>query len=126
MSEEIVELKTSDTSYSKAECLKYQSITIINDITQKPCHGEYSNKGFTTRFKNGLLHGGKSPDGIDLPAYESDSGHAEFYENGLLHRENAPAVISNWGDWEEWWCHGQLTIIRTSGKINKKIGEENE
>lgn len=109
--EKFIELKTSDTKYSKSECLKYQGISIFNDM--KPCHGEYIMRGFTKRFKNGLLHGGKSTNGTVLPAYETDEGHVEFFENGLIHRENAPAIISNWGDWEEWWYYGTLLLIRS-------------
>lgn len=118
MSEKYIEIKTSDTKYSKSECLKYQGVSIFNDITKEPCHGEYNTDEFTTRFKNGLLHGGVTSEGNTLPAYETSDGHLEFFENGLLHRDNAPAIISHWGEWEEWWSHGSLVLIKSTGSID--------
>lgn len=115
---EILEINNPDIKLSKCLNLKYQGITIFNDISKKPMNGEFNVSGDIIRFKNGLLHGGKSPDGNDIPAFETEDGHVEFFENGLLHRENFPAVISDFGDWEEWWNHGNLIYIRTSAKIN--------
>lgn len=118
---EIIEIKTPDKSYSKSECLKYQGVTVFNDVTQKPCDGQYMVSETIVRFRNGLLHGGKTPDGLDIPAYETESGHTEYFENGLLHRVNAPAVISDWGDWEEWWNEGELIFIRAKGSLETEI-----
>lgn len=118
---EIIEMKTPDKSYSKSECLKYQGVTVFNDVSQKPCDGQYMVSDTIVRFKNGLLHGGKTPDGLDIPAYETDIGHAEYFNKGLLHRVNAPAVISDWGDWEEWWNEGELILIRARGSLKSKL-----
>lgn len=118
---EIIEMKTPDKSCSKSECLKYQGVTVFNDVSQKPCDGQYMVSDTIVRFRNGLLHGGKTPDGIALPAYETETGHTEYFENGLLQRVNAPAVISDWGDWEEWWNEGELILIRARGSLKTEF-----
>lgn len=118
---EIIEMKTPDKSYSKSECLKYQGVTVFNDVSQKPCDGQYMVSDTIVRFRNGLLHGGKTPDGLDIPAYETETGHTEYFENGLLHRVNGPAVISDWGDWEEWWNEGELILIRARGFLKTEL-----
>lgn len=121
---EIIEMKAPDIKYSKSECIKYQGVTVFSDTTKKPCDGEYSVSDTIVRFKNGLLHGGTTPDGLDIPAYETESGHTEYFKNGFLHRENGPAVISDWGDWEEWWNNGDLILIRANGSVKTEIEKE--
>lgn len=123
---EIIEMKTPDKSYSKSQCLKYQGVTVFNDVSQKPCDGQYMVSDTIVRFKNGLLHGGKTPDGLDIPAYETDIGHTEYFENGLLHRVNLPAVISDWGDWEEWWNEGKLILIRARGSLKTELKKKED
>ena len=118
---EIIEMNMPDVKYSKSECLKYQGVTVFSDSTQKPCDGEYSVSDTIVRFRNGLLHGGTTPDGLDIPAYETETGHTEYFKNGLLHRENAPAVISDWGDWEEWWNEGKLVLIKTKASLKTEL-----
>lgn len=118
---EIIEMKTPDKSYSKSECLKYQGVTVFNDVSQKPCDGQYMVSDTIVRFRNGLLHGGKVPDGLDIPAYETETGHTEYFENGFLHRVNGPAVISDWGDWEEWWNEGELILIRARSSLKTEL-----
>lgn len=118
---EIIEMKTPDKSYSKSVCLKYQRVTVFNDVSQKACDGQYMVSDTIVRFRNGLLHGGKTPNGLDIPAYETETGHTEYFENGLLHRVNAPAVISDWGDWEEWWNEGELILIRARGSLKTEF-----
>ena len=120
---EIIEMKTpdKDKSYSKSECLKYQGVTVFNDVSQKPCDGQYMVSDTIVRFRNGLLHGGKAPDGLDIPAYETETGHTEYFENGFLHRVNGPAVISDWGDWEEWWNEGELILIRARSSLKTEL-----
>ena len=118
---EIIEMKTPDKSYSKSECLKYKGVTVFNDVSQKPCDGQYMVSDTIVRFRNGLLHGGKAPDGLDIPAYETETGHTEYFENGFLHRVNGPAVISDWGDWEEWWNEGELILIRARSSLKTEL-----
>ena len=118
---ETIEMKTPDIKYSKSECLKYQGVTVFNDVSQKPCDGEYTVSDTIVRFRNGLLHGDKTPDGLDIPAYETETGHTEYLKNGFLHREKGPAVITDWGDWEEWWNEGELILIRARGTFKIEI-----
>lgn len=115
------EIQTNDKSLSHSENLKYLGVTIFNDETKKPCNGIYESFGQTVRFKNGLLHGGKNEENQDVPAYETEAGHCEFWENGLLHRESGPAVISDWGNWEEYWNHGELILIKSENKIETEV-----
>ena len=118
---ETIEMKTPDIKYSKSECLKYQGVTVFNDVSQKPCDGEYTVSDTIVRFRKGLLHGDKTPDGLDIPAYETETGHTEYFKNGFLHREKGPAVITDWGDWEEWWNEGELILIRARGTFKTEI-----
>ena len=123
----------NDKSYSKSECLKYQGVTVFNDVSQKPCDGQYMVSDTIVRFRNGLLHGGKAPDGLDIPAYETETGDivrkyskkhngpkivSLKYNNGLV---NGPAVISDWGDWEEWWNEGELILIRARSSLKTEL-----
>ena len=129
----VYEIKTSDTKKSRAKNLKYQGVSIFEDTSTKPCHGEFAIQRKTARdggetviteivnFEHGLLQNRKDSDGLVVPAYRTDLGDAEYFENGLLHREDGPAVICDWGNWEEWWHHGTLVMIRTTNKITSEI-----
>ena len=66
---------------------------LVNDTIDKET-------GAILRFKNGYLDGG------NLPAVECDDSHMEFYKNGQLHREEGPAVVSNYGKVKEFWKNG--------------------
>ncbi len=65
------------------------------------------------RFKNGLLDGGDKP-AVECP----ETGHAEYWKNGRLHRDDGlPAVITNSGDREEYWLDGTLQYIKCSDDL---------
>lgn len=129
----VYEIKTSDTKKSRAKNLKYQGGAIFEDSSSKPCHGELSVQRNVLRggeeisvtkivnFEHGLLQNRKDSEGFVVPAYRTDLGDAEYFENGILHRENGLAVICDWGNWEEWWQHGTLVMIRTTSKITLEI-----
>lgn len=69
--------------------------------------GTYFISDCVLRFKGGLLNNEKDDSGNVLPAIETNDGtHAEYYENGKLHRENGPAVIDVLDGIEEWWLEG--------------------
>jgi hypothetical protein len=68
-------------------------------------------------FKNGLLHGGTGIEGEAQPAIELLNGHTEWREDGYLHRDDGPAVITQQGTWEEFWLHGELMKIRVFGTV---------
>ena len=61
------------------------------------------------RFRNGYLDGG------DLPAVECDDFHLEYYKGGRLHRDDGPAVVSDYGNVREFWKNGH----RVSGPRGK-------
>ena len=116
------EIQTSDKRLSRSQNLKYLGVTVFSDDTKKPCNGTYDCNVTIVRFSNGLLNGGINEEKLEVPAYETEEGHSEYWKNGLLHRENAPAVISDWGNWEEYWNNGELVAIKSASKIEMNIG----
>lgn len=65
----------------------------------KPICKIYSN-GNKIYFLNGILHR------EDGPAIEYSSGHKEWHVNGQSHREDGPAI--EWSDGgKEWWKNGK-------------------
>jgi hypothetical protein len=125
MKEQVEEFETNDKQYSRSLYLKFLGATVGNKETGETCRGDYNVNGAISRFKNGLLHGGTGLEGEAQPAVELLNGHTEWWEDGFLHREDGPAVISQNGTWEEFWFHGELVKIRTYGLIgiNKAEGE---
>ena len=129
----VYEIKTSDTKKSRAKNLKYQGVSVFEDTTTELCHGEFAIQRKVLRgneelvvteivnFEHGLLQNRKDSEGCIVPAYRTDLGDAEYFERGVLHREDSPAVICDWGNWEEWWHHGTLVMIRTTNKITSDI-----
>jgi len=67
---------------------------LVNDTIDKET-------GAILRFKNGYLDGGS------LPAVECNDSHMEFYKEGVLHREEGPAVVSDCGKVKEFWTNGR-------------------
>ena len=64
-------------------------------------HGLETDKCGTRYWYNaGLLHR------LDGPAVEFTDGSAEWWLNGELHCETGPAIIHNDGT-EEWWINGE-------------------
>jgi hypothetical protein len=117
MNEQCEEFKTNDQSYSRSRYLKFLGATVGNKKTGIPCEGDYNVNGDISRFKGGLLHGGKGLDGEDQPAIELLSGHTEWWEEGRPHRDRGPAVITQGGACEEFWHHGELVLIRVYGSV---------
>ncbi len=115
------ELKTSDVKYSRGCFFKYMNVTVIhlegNDEGKDPMNGEYMIKDCIMRFKNGLIHGGVDTYGAPQPAIVLPDNHTEWWENGQLHRDDGPAIITKFGNWEEYWYHGSLVMIRASEEI---------
>ena len=70
-----------------------QGLLLVNDTIDK-------DTGAILRFRNGYLDGG------NLPAVECEDSHMEFYKDGRLHRNNGPAVISDYGKVKEFWNNG--------------------
>jgi hypothetical protein len=110
------ELKTQDTRYSRSTFLKYSQKT-FGSIEKGAMHGEHFIDGVITRFHNGLIHGGTDIAGEPQPAIILPDGHTEWWDTGVLHRDEGPAVISKFGEWEEFWTHGTLVMIRAKGEI---------
>jgi hypothetical protein len=60
------------------------------------------------RLREGFLSNLERPGGEILPAVEAWDGHTEWWEKGLLHREEGPAVITECGGREEYWEKGRF------------------
>jgi hypothetical protein len=116
-SEQMEEFRTNDKSHSRSLYLKFLGATVGNKETGVPCNGDYNVNGDISRFKNGLLHGGTGIEGEAQPAIELLNGHTEWWEDGFLHRDDGPAVITQHGTWEEFWLHGELMMIRVFGSV---------
>lgn len=111
--------ETHDENLSRALYKKYFSQPVLSQEEGKLCDGEYNIKNTIARFKNGFLHGGVNSEGEPQPAIECGfQNHVEWWEDGKLHRENGPAVITEFGNWEEFWLQGQLQEIRCLGSID--------
>jgi hypothetical protein len=90
---------------TKARFLSLQGKQVY-DLDNKPKEGDYLNdEGTIFRFKSGFLHSDK------LPAIECNDTHREYWNNGKIHREEGPAVVSEYGEWEEYWTNGELQKI---------------
>ena len=50
-------------------------------------------------YENGLLHR------EDGPAVIYSNGHKFWYKNGKLHREDGPAIVA-WNGSKQWWMNG--------------------
>jgi hypothetical protein len=110
------ELKTQDKRYSRSAFLKYTGKT-FGSAAKGPMDGEYLVDEVITRYHKGLLHGGNDLVSEPQPAVILPDNHTEYWDMGNLHREEGPAVISKFGDWEEYWTHGTLIMIRAKGDI---------
>jgi hypothetical protein len=116
-SETMEEFRTNDKSHSRSLYLKFLGATVGNRETGVPCNGDYNVNGDISRFRNGLLHGGRDAEGEAQPAVELLDGHTEWWEDGYPHREDGPAVVTRHGTWEEFWLHGELVMIRVYGSV---------
>jgi hypothetical protein len=71
-------------------------------------NGDYILDGVTIRCQNGLLNDSTDEDGAPLPAIEThDGNHIEHWQKGVLHCDNAPAVVDNIDKYEVWFCNGE-------------------
>jgi hypothetical protein len=123
----MVKLEDAALDKSRALFLKFMGKRIGDNETAAAVDGDRVIKADTfdcvIRFRDGFIHGGKDPDGNPQPAIECVNAHTEWWEDGWLHRDGGPAVIHDFGDWEEYWDHGNLVAIYYSPP--DKIGGEN-
>ena len=56
---------------------------------------------FRCRGLNGKLDGG-----MYSAISDGARAHLEFWKDGKLHREDGPAVVSLYGDYQEYWING--------------------
>lgn len=88
----------------------WQNVRLLDD-NKKISHGDYILDDMTVRITDGFLNDVVSHIGgvVEiLPAIEAfDGSHIEHWQNGVLHKAGAPAVIDKEDDYEEWWLHGK-------------------
>ena len=85
----------------------FQNVRII---TQEGtiANGDYIMDDVVIRCRNGLLCDLPGEDGNLMPAIETrDGNHREHWKNGVLHCENAPAVVDNVDGYELWFLDGK-------------------
>ena len=110
--------RTHNRSFSRSRFLKYIGVAIKNKTTGSTCDGHHIIGDTIAYFKSGFLHSCIGLDGKLKPAIEQSDGHFEWWENGCPHRIGAPAVIAEYGAWEEFWEHGELIMIHSYGIID--------
>ena len=78
-------------------------------------NGRYGKTGTIRYFKDGLLHR------EDGPAVEWPNGDKEWFFEGKRHNENGPAVIAFNGD-KFWFIHGKfIKALFTDQKKNNGV-----
>jgi hypothetical protein len=107
----MVKLEGAVEEKSRALFLKFLGKKIWDGEAKEAIWGERVIKGVVIRFADGYIHGGIDADGAAQPAIECNDSHTEWWTEGYLHREDGPAVISEFGDWEEYWDRGKLVSI---------------
>jgi hypothetical protein len=110
--ERVVRIDKPGIEKSRALFLKFSGKRIWDEETKLAINGDRIVKDTVIRFSDGYIHGGIDSEGSPQPAIECDDTHTEWWENGVPHREDGPAVVSDFGDWEEYWNHGELLLIR--------------
>jgi hypothetical protein len=104
---------------------------ILNTFKKKDKKSEIvkSNFGgilFKEWMKNGLLHR------EDGPAVINSEGDQEWYINGKRHREDGPAIIAFNGKKQEWWINDhQLTSeqfekFKLYGELNLNLNDKKQ
>jgi hypothetical protein len=109
--EGMIKLEKAGKEKSRGLFLGFQGKSVYDEESSVPVSGDRIIQGVVIRFEGGYLHGGKDPGGEAQPAVECGDAHTEWWEGGYLHREDGPAVISEFGDWEEYWNRGNLVSI---------------
>ena len=84
----------------------FQNVRIITE-EGTIANGDYIMDDVIIRCKNGLLSDNTDENGELLPAIETrDGNHLEHWKNGVLHCENAPAIVDNIDNYECWFENG--------------------
>jgi hypothetical protein len=107
----MVKLEGAAEKDSRGLFLKFAGKKIWDGEAKEAISGDRVIQGVVIRFAGGYIHGGKDPEGNGQPAIECADSHTEWWDSGYLHREDGPAVVSDFGDWEEYWDHGKLVSI---------------
>jgi hypothetical protein len=107
----MIKLEEATEKESRGLFLDFLGKRIYDEENKMPVNGDRILQGAIIRFAGGYIHGGNDPDGKPQPAIECRDSHTEWWEEGKLHREGEPAIISDFGDWEEYWVKGKLVSI---------------
>lgn len=120
----ITAIKTNDNTQSCSRAKQFIGVP-VTDTDGKLLNGEFSfsfeneEEPTVCRFVNGLLDGnvydseGKAVE--RLPALEYSFGGTEYWTKGVP--EGFPAVIQNFGYYEEDWTNGTIQEIRNEVEL---------
>jgi hypothetical protein len=99
----------AQTSASRCRFLKYAGVKVYDESLPErpPLEGDYLLGETIVRFTAGFITNDHREDGETLPAVEALDGHTEWWENGLPHRTDGPAILDEGGLWEEYWQEGR-------------------
>jgi hypothetical protein len=124
----MIKAPNPELDMSRGLFLEFQGKRVYETGSDRHAEGNRLVSEAIVRFKDGYIHGGTDAEGALQPAIECSNAHTEWWENGFLHREGGPAIISDFGDWEEYWNHGNLVMIRCleEGVIEPERGDGRE
>lgn len=119
-------IKAKDNSESSSRCYQYIGVPIIG-TDNTFLEGEVTlQDGTECHFHNGFLDGNIYDDNENIiekrPALIYENGGFEYWEKGIP--KGKPAVIQNFGLYEEDWFDGKLSEIRIT--TMSEILEETE
>jgi len=83
----------------------------------KIIHANFGGILFKEWMKDGVLHRD------DGPAVTNSEGDEEWYRYGKRHREDGPAVISFNGKLKQWWINGKQ-LNQEQFEFNRQLNQE--
>jgi len=104
--------------------IKFQNKQILNERNE-PLNEQIVYNGCIINFEHGYIHN-RYEESSDkpFPAIECIDAHIEYWEKGLLHKNDKPAVISVGDNIVEFWEKGK-NLKEKKGRLFENNDEEN-
>lgn len=98
----------------------------FTDTKGNPYNGKYyitKEHDVCVCFLNGYIDSRGNPDKDGSKwAIQYKDGHSEWWRKGVIHRDNnLPAIITDYGSWEEYWDNNQLLLIKTDNIVVDEV-----